>query len=286
VRSRWPVLLLFCLATVIAGCAQAPPPAPAPSVPPPAPRDEPTAAAIAGVLAGDHRSLEHRSRDEHRHPLETLLFFGIKPDMNVVEAWPGTGWYTDILAPLLGPRGQLTVAHRPPDPRNAYVTATLQQFAARLSSRPDLYGKARLTALGPGHFEAGPPGSADLVVSFDTLHNWMNLGMAPEALAALHRVLKPGGVFGITGYRGDASRPQDARAASGYVSEPHAIALIEAAGFALEARSELNANPRDTKDHEQGVWALPPSYRAGNRDRAKFETIGEPDRFTLKFRKR
>ena len=228
-----------------------------------------------------------RARDAHQHPVETLLFFGIKPEFTVLEAWPGNGgWYTEILAPLLAERGRPVVAQMPPDPASPYVTSARRNFADKLAARPDVYGRVTLSALGPGHFEVTPPGSVDLALSFNSLHAWMNLGFAPDALAALHRALKPRGIFGITGHRGDPARPQDPRATSGYVTEAHAIALIEAAGFELVARSEINANPRDTRDHDQGVWALPPSYRAGNRDRAKYQAIGESDRFTLKFRKR
>lgn len=251
------------------------------------PRDAATAAAIERVLEGAHRSAGNRARDAWRHPLDTLLFFGIKPDMTVVEVWPGAGgWYTEILAPLLADHGKLYAAVQPPEPGNEYVTQSLAQFDAKLAARPDLYGKVTVTRLGPGDFNVAPPGSADLVVTFRNLHNWMNLGFEKEALAEMYRALKPGGILGVEEHRGLADRPQDPRAASGYVDEQYAIDLITAAGFVLEARSEINANPRDTKDYEQGVWSLPPTYRAGNRDRAKYEAIGESDRFTLRFRKR
>jgi predicted methyltransferase len=270
------------------GCTTAPPTPPQPvTEAPKVPRDEVTAAAITRVLAADHRSDAHRARDEHQHPLETLLFFGIKPDMTVAEVWPGNGgWYTEILAPLLAERGRLYAALRPAAPDDPYVTASRAAFRDKLAARPDLYGKVEVTAFGSGNFEVAPPGSADLVLTFGNLHAWMNLGFAPEGLAGIHRALKAHGVFGIVGHRADPAKPQDPRASNGYVSEAHAIELIEAAGFELIARSEINANPRDTRDYEQGVWALPPTYRAGNRDRERYQAIGESDRFTLKFRKR
>jgi predicted methyltransferase len=271
------------LLVLLAACATTPQP---PPTPPPAPRDAVTAAAIEAVLAGEHRSTENRARDAYRHPLDTLLFFGIKPDMTVVEAWPGAGgWYTEVLAPLLAEKGKLYAAQIAPAPGNVYVTNSLSAFSDKLAARPDLYGKVEVTTLGPGNARIAPPGSADLVVTFRNLHNWMNLGFAPEALGAIFQALKPGGVLGVVDHRGDPAKPQDPRAATGYVNESHAIELIEAAGFKLEARSEINANPRDTKDYEQGVWTLPPNYRLGNRDRAKYTAIGESDRFTLKFRK-
>jgi predicted methyltransferase len=280
--------LLTC-ALLLSACADNPPAAS--TAEPPArvtpPRDEATASAIEAVLAGEHRSAENRARDVYRHPVETLLFFGIKPEMTVVEVWPGAGgWYTEILAPLLAERGKLYAATMPPLAGNEYVTNSLKEFDDKLASRPDFYGKVAVTRLGPGDFNAAPPGSADLVVTFRNLHNWMNLGFAEAAIAEMHRVLKPGGILGVVEHRANPAQPVDPRAANGYVNEDEAIRLIEAAGFELVERSEINANPRDTKDYEQGVWTLPPNYRAGNRDRARYEAIGESDRFTLKFRKK
>jgi predicted methyltransferase len=276
-------LILLVAAALLSACATGPS---APRAPPAPPRDTATAAALERVLADEHRSAGNRARDAFRHPVDTLLFFGIKPDMTVVEVWPGAGgWYTEVLAPLLAEKGKLYAAMQPPVPGNEYVTRSLAEFDAKLAARPDLYGKVTVTRLGPGDFNVAPPGSADLVVTFRNLHNWMNLGFEKEALAEMYRALKPGGVLGIEEHRGRADKPQDPRAASGYVDERYAIDLITAAGFVLEARSEINANPQDTKDYEQGVWALPPTFRAGNRDRAKYEAIGESDRFTLKFRK-
>jgi predicted methyltransferase len=279
------VRMIFLFVVIaVAGCAAAPPAGP--KEPAKMPRDAATAAAIDQVLAGAHRSTENRARDAHRHPADTLLFFGIKPDMTVVEVWPGAGgWYTEILAPLLAPRGKLYAAQLPPAPGNEYVTASLRRFNEKLAAQPDLYGKVEVTTLGPSGEAIAPPGSADLVVTFRNVHNWMNLGYAKEAFAAMFAALKPGGILGVVEHRGDPNKPQDARAATGYVNEEYAIGLIEAAGFELVARSEINANPGDTKDYEQGVWTLPPDFRLGKRERAKYEAIGESDRFTLKFRK-
>ena len=269
---------------LLGGCGSTPN---KPAAPHAKPRDAATAAAIERVLADEHRSAENRARDRYRHPEDTLLFFGIKHDMTVVEVWPGPGgWYTEVLAPLLAERGKLYAAMPPPMPGNEFMTESLKQFDDKLAARPDLYGKVTVTRLGAGDFNAAPPGSADMVVTFRNLHNWMNLGYAEQALAEMHRALKPGGILGVEEHRGDPAKPQDPRAASGYVNEDYAIKLIEAAGFELIERSEINANPRDTKDYEQGVWSLPPTYRLGTKDRAKFEAIGESDRFTLKFRKR
>ena len=275
--------LLSIAAGMLAACASAPQTTHAP---PAAPRDAATASAIEQLLAGPHRSAENRARDVWRHPLDTLLFFGIKPDMTVVEIWPGAdGWYTEVLAPLLAAQGKLYAAQVAPAAGNAFVTANLATFAAKLAARPDIYGKVTVTALGPGADDVAPPGSADMVVTFRNLHNWMNLGYANQAFAAMYKALKPGGILGVVEHRGDPAKPQDPRATTGYVNEDFAIRLIEGAGFVLVARSQINANPKDTKDYEQGVWTLPPSYRLGERDRAKYQAIGESDRFTLKFRK-
>jgi predicted methyltransferase len=283
------MISLFAAFAILAGCSSTAtqPTHPAqPATPAPAPRDAATAAALEQALGGAHRSAENRARDAYRHPLDTLLFFGIKPDMKVVEVWPGSGgWYTEILAPLLSAGGKLCVAQLPPAPGNEYVTASLAAFSRKLAADPSLYGKVEVTTLGSAGEAIAPPGSVDLVVTFRNVHNWMNLGYANEAFAAMFKALKPGGTLGVVEHRGDPKKPQDPRAASGYVNEDFAIELIKAAGFELVARSEINANPKDTKDYEQGVWTLPPNYRLGNRDRAKYEGIGESDRFTLRFRK-
>lgn len=290
--SRAGYVLPVLLAVLLAGCATAPgrpedvPPAAAPPPPSP-PRDQATAAAIERVLAGDHRSAADRARDGWRHPVDTLLFFGIKPDMTVAELWPGAGgWYTEVLAPLLAERGKLYAAQVPATPANAFTDSVLGAYRARLDARPDLYGKVTVTTLGPGGGDIAPPGSCDLVLTFRNLHNWMNLGYEKEAIAAMYRALKPGGILGVVDHRADPAKPPDPRASNGYVSEAYAITLFESAGFELVEKSEINANPNDTKDYEQGVWTLPPELRQGARDRAKYEAIGESDRFTLKFRRK
>jgi predicted methyltransferase len=285
-RARSP--LLFVLAALLGACASPPAPTPAPPEATPAPsRDEPTAAAIELALAGAHRSPENRARDAQRHPLETLLFFGIKPDMYVIEISPGAGWYTEILAPLLSDNGKFVVL-QPAASDNPYVERLQKAYADKLAALPATYGKVTIATL-PAHYtveNTTPPGSgADMVVTMLDLHAWLNLGKAQEFIARMRDQLKPGGILGVVDHRGVPARTPDPRATNGYVNEDYAIALITAAGFELVARSEVNANPKDTKDYAQGVWTLPPDYRMGNRDRAKYEAIGESDRFTLKFRK-
>lgn len=260
-------------ALVLTGCATTPATDPA------------TDAALVTILRSEHRAPEHRARDPYRHPKETLEFFGIRQDMTVVEVWPGAGWYTEILAPLLKDRGQLYTALLDPA-AGEYARSTVETYKEKLRLQPDLYGKVITTTLAapPAKNEIAPPGSADLVLTFRSLHNWMMFGWEREALTAMHAALKPGGVLGVVAHRGNSKLPQDPKAASGYVNEDYAIRMIEAAGFQLVGRSEINANPRDSKDYEKGVWTLPPGFADG--DDARYRQIGESDRFTLKFVKK
>jgi len=235
------------------------------------------------ILRGDQRSEADRARDVYRHPKETLLFFGLRPNMRVVEIWPEAGWYTEVIAPLLAEHGKYYAAQQPSDPRSSFIATMLERYRAKLAARPDLYRTVEITSFSCTSGESAPAGSADMVVTFRNVHNWMAQDCAPAAFAAMYRALKPGGVLGVVEHRGSRGQPQDPHARSGYVSEEYAIGLIEAAGFKLVARAEINANPRDTKDYEQGVWTLPPTYRLGERDHDKYAAIGESDRFTLKF---
>jgi predicted methyltransferase len=203
--------------------------------------------------------------------------------MEVVEIWPEPGWYTEILAPFLKDQGKYYAALTVPRPDSPYITGRLAAFAARFSAHPESYGNLNITHFGPDDAAIAPPGSADMVVTFRNIHNWMYEGWAPQAFAAMYKALKPGGILGVVEHRGNSSLPQDPKAKSGYVREDEAIRLIESQGFKLVAQSEINANPKDTKDYPQGVWTLPPFYRLGDKDRQVYAAIGESDRFTLKF---
>jgi|ERR1700683_320509 predicted methyltransferase len=241
-----------------------------------------TAQTLTSILAGDQRSEENRARDPYRHPKETLLFFGIRPQMKVLEVWPEPGWYTEVIAPLVRDQGVYYAAVTP-DPASKHVTQGLDEFRAKLASRPDLYQHVQLINFPLDGSDALPPGSVDMVVTFRNIHNWMATDQAAQAFATMYRALKPGGVLGVVEHRGNPAVAQDSHAKSGYVNEDYAIKLIEAQGFRLVAKSEVNANPKDTKDYEQGVWTLPPSYRLGAKDHDKYAAIGESDRFTLRF---
>lgn len=267
-------VLLGCFAALAAGCASHPA------------LDHRTASKLDEILASDHRSHANRARDAYRHPAETLLFFGIEPEMTVVEVWPGAGWYTEILAPLLRDNGKLYTAQLDPE-ASEYANTVVQRYRTKLESNPALYDRVVVTTLAANAKEPiAPAESADLVLTFRNLHNWMMFGWERQALEAMHAALKPGGVLGIVEHRGNPASPQDPKAGSGYVNEQFAIDLIESVGFELIDRSEINANPKDEKNYEKGVWTLPPTFAAGDEDRRRYAAIGESDRFTLKFRKR
>ena len=247
------------------------------------------AAAIQRAVDGEHRSAENRARDKYRHPRETLEFFGLRPDMTVVEMWPGGGWYTEILAPIVAGEGQLYTAQYSPNPRAGYQRRYYGAFLTMLGSNPDIYRDVTVTTFYPPYqLEIAPRGSADMVLTFRNLHNWIGDQRkdgisASLAFRAMYDALKPGGILGITDHRWPEGDNDADPFNSGYMKASEAIALAEAAGFKLAARSEVNANPLDTHDHEQGVWTLPPSLALGDKDREKYLEIGESDRFTLKF---
>ncbi len=248
--------------------------------------DAQTAETFAPLLTAEHRSPRNVARDAHRHPAQTLAFFGIRADSTVVEILPGSsGYYMEILAPYLREKGLYIAANRDAAAPPRYL-ADHQKLLARLAAEPQVYGKVQVTQFNAGLHEIAPAGSADFVLTFRNLHNWMERGELDGALRAFHRALKPGGVLGVVDHRGRTDLPQAAQMKAGYVRQDAAIEAIERAGFRLVDSSEVNANPRDTKDHPEGVWTLPPTYRLKDVDRAKYEAIGESDRFTLKFVKR
>ncbi len=225
---------------------------------------------LRAAVASPSRSPAFVARDAARHPLEELAFFGVQPTSSVVEIWPGGGYWTEILAPYLHDRGHYIAAVPPGDGTTA--------FHAR-------FPQARTSTLGGGQYEVAPPGSVDFVLTFRNLHNWMAKDEADRVLAGFFAALKPGGGFGIEEHRARPDRPQDPHAASGYVRQDYAMALAHKAGFVFVAASEIDANPRDTTDWPKGVWTLPPEFRLGDLDRAKYAAIGEADNFVLLFRK-
>jgi predicted methyltransferase len=240
--------------------------------------------ALTAGIASQQRTASFIARDAARHPAQELTFFGVKSDANVVELWPGGGYWTEILAPYLAARGHYAVA-LPPTKDGGEESATVAQWRARVAAQASRFGTIQETTLGAGHFDIAPPASADLILTFRNLHNWMEGGYASEVLAACLRALKPGGVLGVEGHRGRDDQPQDPLAKSGYVRQDYAITLVKQAGFEFVGSSEMDANPKDTKDWPSGVWTLPPTLTLGEKDRAKYVAIGEADNFVLKFRK-
>jgi predicted methyltransferase len=240
--------------------------------------------ALQQAIASPSRSERFLARDKVRHPAEELTFFGLRATQTVVEVAPGGGYWTEILAPYLAPQGKLYVATeilRDSTEGDQDLDRLHKKFAAD----PARFGKVMITGMGVQPSEIAPPGSADLVVTFRNLHNWMNDGSVDVVLADFFRALKPGGILGIEEHRARPDKPQDPKADNGYVREDYAIALAKKAGFELVAKSEINANPKDTADWPKGVWTLPPTLAMGEVDRAKYQAIGEADNFVLKFRK-
>lgn len=238
--------------------------------------------ALKAAVAGPLRSPKFVARDGARHPLEELSFFGLAPNATVVEIWPGGGYWTEVLAPFLHDSGTYYAAVPTGSEAADKEAAALTQ---KIAASPGAYGKIIVTKLGPTGGAVAPPASADVILTFRNLHNWMKDGDADAVLKDLFDALKPGGTLGIEEHRGRASAPQDPKALDGYVRQDYAVALAEKAGFRFVAASEINANPRDTADWPKGVWTLPPTLALGEVDRAKYMAVGEADNFVLKFAK-
>ncbi len=240
--------------------------------------------AIRAAVAGPQRTPANRVRDGARHPVETLTFFGLRPEMTVIELWPGTGWYTEILAEVVRGKGKLIVATPDPKSANAYRAKGATEFRTKLATETAVFAGVETATLEPGTpITLAEPNSADLVLTFRNTHGWVGEGVEQDVYAAAFRALKPGGVFGVVQHRGMVGPDVQASAKKGYVPEAHVIKVAEAVGFRLDARSEVNANPRDDHDHPDGVWSLPPTLRGGDKDRDEFIAIGESDRMTLRF---
>jgi predicted methyltransferase len=284
------VLALVALA-VLSGCGKKDDPAD-PATPAAAKSSAPSGS-LAWAVNGDWRIPEWTSRDAARHPAETLAFFGVKSSDTVIELWPGGGYYTAILGPWLRTGGGHLIAATPDPEGSGDARAQVDAYRNAFVARPDTYGTIDLAVASRASPGLAPDGTADVVLTFRNIHNWMAGGYADKMFADAFRALKPGGVLGVEEHRLPSTLQQDPGAGSGYVQESYVVQLAEAAGFKLEERSEINANPKDTADHPLGVWMLPPNLRkpaadselAASYDEAKYKAIGESDRMTLKFRK-
>lgn len=268
-------LVLVPVFAVLAACGSKPTqtetPAPAPLLAYPT--------SLVEALASPFRSADNMKRDQYRHPKETLNFFGLQPNMTVIEISPGMGWCSEILIPYLAPQGKFIAASPP-----VAVFQPAQKYLDFVASRPEFKDKVTVTDFAPpSQVAIAPDNSADMVLTFRNVHNWMKAGGEKEAFKAFYKALKPGGILGVVEHRENPKKKADPKAENGYVQEKQVIKLAEAAGFKLVNKSEINANPKDTKDYPQGVWTLPPTYKEGDKDKDKYAAIGESDRMTLKF---
>jgi predicted methyltransferase len=237
---------------------------------------------------GDHRSDKNKDRNQYRHPIDTLAFFGLEPNMTVLEIGPGGGWYTEVLAPAMRNTGvyiagsyDIEVEGQP-----KYRYRQHQSLLTNIKDQPELYGQIKVASYSPPESRnLWQEHSVDMVITFRSSHGWVRQGMIDEVYSDFFKVVKPGGVLGVGQHRAPADGDAIAWAKKGYVPEARVIQAAEKAGFILDAKSEVNANVKDLKDHDEGVWRLPPTLGLGEQDREKYMAIGESDRMTLRFKK-
>ncbi len=244
-----------------------------------------TAFLIEQAMNGAHRSDAYIARNQYRHPKETLLFFGLKADMTVVEITPGGGWYSEILAPVLRDHGTYYAAsYRITADSREFFRRMDARYRAKLDADPEIYANVKLVYFDPQSPAFAPAGSVDMVLTFRNVHNWARADTTESMFKGFFKALKPGGVLGVIDHRAKPGTPFNLQIESGYMTEDYVIDLATKAGFRLDARSEINANPRDTADHPGGVWNLLPSLRdVAEADVPRILTIGESDRLTLRF---
>ncbi|WP_237393592.1 methyltransferase [Stenotrophomonas sp. LM091] len=242
--------------------------------------------AVQKAVQDSRRDPANVKRDAYRHPAQTLSFFGVAPGQTVIEITPGNGWYSEILAPLLHDKGQYVAAvvdpAAVPEGRGRdYQQRSREGLEKKFAADASVFGKSRVVAYDPKAPVFGPANSADVVLTFRNVHNWRSSGQAEGMFKGFFSVLKPGGVLGVVEHRAKADVPADDK--TGYVGQQQVIAMAKAAGFELAGSSEINTNPRDTKDYPNGVWTLPPTNQHDAADEAKYQAIGESDRMTLRF---
>lgn len=234
---------------------------------------------IDEAVAGPYRTDSNRARDQYRHPVETLKFFGLKPEMTIVELNPGGGWYMEILAPLMANNGHYIAAM----PVGAKHSGD-EDMASFESRYPNLASKIEIVNFNPPtHNRIAPDGSVDMILTFRNIHNWMMSGTEKAVFKAAFSALKPGGVLGVVEHRAGPQTKNTAKGMAGYIPEKLVISMAKKAGFKLDQKSDINANPKDKKNYPEGVWTLPPTLHLGDQDRAKYLAIGESDRMTLRF---
>ena len=242
---------------------------------------------LGNAVVSEHRTASNKTRDQYRNPGKTLAFFGINSDMTVVEIWPGKGWYTEIIAPFikLG-KGQFIAAGFPQNAGPEWRQNMAKEYQLWIDQSPEHYDQVKVVELGPpSYWTLAPNSSVDAILTFRNVHNWLKGGYEDEMFNVFYQALKPGGILGITEHRARPETDLETMKQSGYLTEKLVIELAEKAGFELEKKSEINANPLDTTIHPKGVWTLPPTLRLGDEDRERYLIIGESDRMTLRFRK-
>jgi len=280
-KTAFAILVLGAIGAM--GSSQAADPAPARKVPPMATVPGAFNQKMDSVLAGAWRSEKNKARDQYRHPKQTLEFFGLKAGMSLIELTPGGGWYAEILAPLQKGSGAYTAAIVTPKKKDGEAAQDKDALSKKFAADPAQYGEAKVIQFDMKSPSFGAPNSADMVVTFRNVHNWVMADAAPQMFKACFDVLKPGGVLGVTDHRAKPGTSVDELKKSGYIPEDMLIKLATDAGFKLDAKSEINANPKDTKDYPEGVWTLPPTLQLGDKDKDKYLAIGESDRMTLRF---
>lgn len=293
---RFACLSALAAVAALSGCSKQP--EQAAQTPPAAESTQPAASdPLVASINGEWRSAEDKARDQYRHPKESLEFWGLAPGMTVLEVQPGGGWWSDILAPYAkatGGKYYATAADLQNPELSEAARKSRADFEARFAAKPDVYGQVQLVNFGARSAPL-PENTFDLILSARSFHNWMSAGVTDKFLKDFYGALKPGGIFAIEQHRANPGQ-QDPKAENGYVTEEYVIEQAKKAGFELVDRSEINANPKDTKDHPFGVWTLPPTKRTRpysegadandpKFDRSKYDAIGESDRMTLKFRK-
>lgn len=247
-----------------------------------------TADRISMAAAGEHRSAANIARNQYRHPVETLTFFGIEDGMTVMEIWPGGGWYTEILAPVMRGHGKLIIATWDPDVEGqaSYRYELPKKMKHTFAEFPQVYDQVGVEYFSPPESPSlGQADSVDAILTFRNTHGWIGSGVAQDIFNEFSRVLKKGGILGVVQHRAKTGSDPKETAKQGYVSEEAVKALAAAAGLEFEASSEINANPKDSRDHPEGVWTLPPGLSLGDKDKEKYLAVGESDRMTLRFRK-
>lgn len=250
---------------------------------PPASASDFTASQLDQVLAGSWRLASNRARDVYRHPKATLQFFGVRPDQTIIEITPGGGWYSEILAPLVRDNGRYVAAVQAPAGPASEAARDDNALRRKFAGDVAVYGNAQFVEFDPKAPVFGAPDSADMVLTFRNVHNWAMANTAPAMFKAFFAVLRPGGVLGVVDHRAADGVSLTAVMGSGYLPTSYVVKLATDAGFVLDGSSEINANPKDTRDHPKGVWTLPPTLTLGDKDRAKYLAIGESDRMTLRF---